>query len=530
MKHLLLTSAMLLTMSVQLTHAAVHYVKAGATGDGTSWATASGSIDDMLEKAVSGDEIWIATGTYKPVKLINSSKKNSRAFTLKEGVSLYGGFAGTETFKADRTFAASGKAYDFEHETILSGDDDVPDVWERALMYASNYRYGWRVEKDLIPGTANNSNHILYSNVKFEKATVINGFTLKGGNAMVWKVKAAGGALYAKGNVHLAACKVLENSAYFTVQSTGSSDTQGGAVRLEGSGTASIEDCYFARNFSHSSFGNGLGGAVYAINVTIARCEFEHCVALDAGGALVNVGGTVSQCRFSDCYAFTGGAVYNQGTMTDSHIFDCRGIHGGGLFNTVKAERVVVAGCHADTEDYGATEGGKGGGIYNQGGEVFGAVVYNNLAFKGGGIFVRGGRITSCTVQHNAGRNTNVDADLGYFDGSSEADNVVNTIAGAVGDTNFHNPTSFYGVASNDTQKAAIRTASWALVAGSSLAGKGYEAYTTGIAAPSMAGEVVSTTYYTLDGMVTQPVHGGVYIKRDRLSNGHIITKKLVIK
>lgn len=90
MKHLLLTSAMLLTMSVQLTHATVHYVKAGATGDGTSWATASGSIDDMLEKAVSGDEIWIATGTYKPVKLINSSKKNSRAFTLKEGVSLYG--------------------------------------------------------------------------------------------------------------------------------------------------------------------------------------------------------------------------------------------------------------------------------------------------------------------------------------------------------------------------------------------------------------------------------------------------------
>ena len=67
-------------------------------------------------------------------------------------------------------------------------------------------------------------------------------------------------------------------------------------------------------------------------------------------------------------------------------------------------------------------------------------------------------------------------------------------------------------------------------MAGSSLAGKGYEAYTTGIAAPSMAGEVVSTTYYTLDGMVTQPVHGGVYIKRDRLSNGHIITKKLVIK
>lgn len=42
-----------------------------------------GSLDDALAKATSGDEIWIAAGTYKPTQLIKTSKKNSRHFPLK---------------------------------------------------------------------------------------------------------------------------------------------------------------------------------------------------------------------------------------------------------------------------------------------------------------------------------------------------------------------------------------------------------------------------------------------------------------
>ena len=61
-----------------------------------------GSLDDALAKATSGDEIWIAAGTYKPTQLIKSSKKNSHHFPLKDGVSLYGGFVGTEKDKDKR--------------------------------------------------------------------------------------------------------------------------------------------------------------------------------------------------------------------------------------------------------------------------------------------------------------------------------------------------------------------------------------------------------------------------------------------
>ena len=77
--------------------ARVYYVKTDGTGNGDSWQEAAGDLDEMMEKASSGDEIWIAKGVYKPTRLIKASKKNSRAFVLKDGVSLYGGFAGNES-------------------------------------------------------------------------------------------------------------------------------------------------------------------------------------------------------------------------------------------------------------------------------------------------------------------------------------------------------------------------------------------------------------------------------------------------
>ena len=90
--------------------AKVYHVSIKGTGDGSSWEKAMGSLDDALAKATSGDEIWIAAGTYKPTQLIKSSKKNSRHFPLKDGVSLYGGFAGTEKSKEERMKVEDGEA------------------------------------------------------------------------------------------------------------------------------------------------------------------------------------------------------------------------------------------------------------------------------------------------------------------------------------------------------------------------------------------------------------------------------------
>jgi hypothetical protein len=46
-----------------------------------------------LAHAVSGDQIWVAMGTYTPTTGTNQSV----SFLLKNGVAIYGGFAGGET-------------------------------------------------------------------------------------------------------------------------------------------------------------------------------------------------------------------------------------------------------------------------------------------------------------------------------------------------------------------------------------------------------------------------------------------------
>lgn len=80
----------------------VYYVKSGATGDGSSWSNASGNIQAMINKASLGDEVWVAEGTYYPEKEYEWSNMKDRAFRLRPGVSLYGGFAGMERSLQER--------------------------------------------------------------------------------------------------------------------------------------------------------------------------------------------------------------------------------------------------------------------------------------------------------------------------------------------------------------------------------------------------------------------------------------------
>ena len=73
--------------------AAILHVRSDAAGpetNGLSWASAFNSITQGLQYASSGDELWVAAGTYKG------------AITVPEGVALYGGFAGTETLRTQR--------------------------------------------------------------------------------------------------------------------------------------------------------------------------------------------------------------------------------------------------------------------------------------------------------------------------------------------------------------------------------------------------------------------------------------------
>ncbi len=95
----------------------VIYVDDTATGynNGTSWANAYTDLQAAIARAKKGcgTQIWIAKGTYNPGGDVTAS------FTIPAGVSVYGGFAGTETEHNQRDIKAN--------PTILSGDTGIFD-------------------------------------------------------------------------------------------------------------------------------------------------------------------------------------------------------------------------------------------------------------------------------------------------------------------------------------------------------------------------------------------------------------------
>ena len=110
----------LLCLSLHPADAEVVYVDVDAPpgGNGESWPSAYDNLRDALRSARPGDEIWVAEGVYFPT----TGRNRSKSFTLKDEVSVYGGFSATETRRDQRDWEA--------YPTVLSGNIGDPEKAE----------------------------------------------------------------------------------------------------------------------------------------------------------------------------------------------------------------------------------------------------------------------------------------------------------------------------------------------------------------------------------------------------------------
>jgi uncharacterized repeat protein (TIGR01451 family) len=250
------------------------YVDADAPGanDGSSWSDAYTSLQTALGAAASGDEIWVAEGTYKPT----TGSDRYATFDLKDGVAIYGGFGGygiSETLCTQRDWVA--------HPVVLSGDIGA------------------------VGDGSDNVYHVV-SIVGVIEPVVLDGFTITGGNAI-----GSGGGMY---NDH--SDPTLTN---ITFSGNAASSYGGGMYSSDGDPT--LTNITFSGNAA-SSYGGGMyngGGDPTLTNVTFSG----NTASQDGGGMYSRYGGpTLTNVTFNGNTASQdGGGVYNY--YGDSVLTNC---------------------------------------------------------------------------------------------------------------------------------------------------------------------------------------------------------------
>lgn len=334
----------------------IRYVRQGATGDGSSWDNASGDLQKMIDELAESTpsqtgEVWVAAGTYTPQSQLISGTAYSASFRMRDGISVYGGFAGTESTKLERV-KKSAMPWDFQNPTVLEA------------AYYSHDDLAWTNNKWTL---TSDSRHVVWfapmsGGTAFANVTTLDGVTIQGGYAQGGTgqddfLTDRGAGVYMDGaNAYLSNCIVRENYA------TGN----GGGVYLK---NGRVQTSLIYNNNADAD-----GGAVYVENRGLVhRSMLTNNSALNGAGVYLYNGAEASSDDPDHLeYLILSTCVVSNNTVRGNGAVYCD--KGGVLMqNTITNNECVTA---TDATDVNASQTG---GIYvNEYALVLNSVLWNN--------------------------------------------------------------------------------------------------------------------------------------------------------
>ena len=321
----------------------------GATsGNCNSWANAC-TLQYALSLAQSGDEIWVKKGIHYP----GPASDRTATFALKNGVALYGGFAGTESSRDARNWQAN--------PTVLSGDIDRNDITDaNGVVMTTTHIVG------------NNAYHVVTAE-NVDSTAVLDGFLVTAGKADGSYPYSYGGGMYAYSST-----LTLRNLIFRGNSASGSG---GGMYHYKGSPT--LTNVTFSNNSAEWSG----GGMCNSGNPTLTNVTFSGNHA-DGGGGMYNSGDpTLTNVTFSNNSAeWRGGGMYNyRGDPTLTNVTfsgNSTNQYGGGMYNS--GDPTLTNVTFSGNSAYGS-----GGGMYNSFGKptLTNAIMWGNTANTGPEVY-----------------------------------------------------------------------------------------------------------------------------------------------
>lgn len=342
----------------------IRYVKpvATGTGDGSSWENASGNLQNMIDELAKNNpqnlpgEVWVVAGTYVPQVQVISGTTYSASFLMRDGISVYGGFAGDESSKQERE--VSKMPWNFVNKTILEGS-----YYEHSKTSWNESNHKWTLTSD--------SRHVVFfsplpseGKSGFDKSTILNGVTIRGGYAQGGEGVAdfmtdRGAGVYMGINATLEKCIVTENS------STGN----GGAVYMYGGRVMN--------SLIYNNNADGDGGAVYVDNagIVLASMLTNNSANNGSGAYLAHTGNWTDGKPHPEYLILSTSVVSNNTSRLNGAVYCAKG-------GVLMQNTITNNDCPTATDNTSANASQSGGLYVDSYGLVINSVLWNNTIQK----------------------------------------------------------------------------------------------------------------------------------------------------